>query len=193
MEGAPVREAFAGACSALKGCSHMHMQLADYFDFLGLMGFKRQQEYYHMMHTAEIRGLHRWYINRYNMLFPRGTDVQEDVIPTAWDRYSRMDVDAAARKSAVKSAMAMWVNKATLSKEKVEEAAKTLLDEGCVADYEYMACLVKSFDKELKCATRQSIRLAGCDYDAREMFDMQRQLHEKYRKKTVKVGEYLSE
>lgn len=190
--GSKVRESFSNVCSALKGCSHMHMQLADYFDFLGLMGFKRQQEYYHMMHTAEIRGVHRWYINRYNMLFPRGTAVEEDVIPTAWDRYSRMDVDASARKTAVKNAMAMWVNKATQSKEKAEEAAKALLDEGCVADYDFMRGFVRCLDKELKCATRQSIRLAGCDYDAREMFDMQHDLHEKYRKKTAKVGEYLA-
>lgn len=187
-----VRDSFSTVCATLKSCSHMHMQLADYFDFLGLMGFKRQQEYYHMMHTAEIRGVHRWYINRYNMLLPRGTVAEEDAIPAAWDRYSRMDVDSSARKTAVKNATAMWVSRATASKEKVEEAAKALLDEGCVADYGCMAHLVETLDKELKCAVRQSIRLAGCDYDAREMFDMQGRLHEKYRKKTAKVGECLA-
>lgn len=47
----------------------MHGQMADYFDFLGLKGYKRIHEYQHIAESLERRKVCRYYIERHGKLF----------------------------------------------------------------------------------------------------------------------------
>ena len=42
-----------------------HAQMADYYDFLGLRGYKRMHEYHYFEESMMFRALHRYYINNY--------------------------------------------------------------------------------------------------------------------------------
>ena len=44
----------------------LHDQMANYYDFLGLKGYKRCHEYHFMKETCDYRGLCRYYINHYS-------------------------------------------------------------------------------------------------------------------------------
>ena len=66
-----------------------HDQMADLFDFLGLMGFKRMHEYQYFTEAAEHRGTKRYFINHHNRLLPEDGVEELEVIPDTWYRYSR--------------------------------------------------------------------------------------------------------
>ena len=48
----------------------IHDQLANYYDFLGLKGYKRCHEYHFLSETCAYRGLNRYFINHHNKLIP---------------------------------------------------------------------------------------------------------------------------
>ena len=71
----------------------LHEEMADYFDFLNLHGFKRQQEYHFFDESAELRGIHRYAINHCNRLIT-DTDIPSvKAIPQGWYNYTRLQVD----------------------------------------------------------------------------------------------------
>ena len=59
----------------------MHSQLADYYDFLGLGGYKRCHEYHYLEETMYHRKLNRYFINHHNKLIPEMEVEDPKVIP----------------------------------------------------------------------------------------------------------------
>ena len=56
----------------------LHGQMADYFDFLSLHGFKRMQEYHYLDESTCMRSVHRYYIRRGLRLFLRAGEIIRD-------------------------------------------------------------------------------------------------------------------
>jgi hypothetical protein len=166
----------------------LHNQLADYFDFLGLMGFKRLHEYQYISESAEMRGIHRYFINHYEMLIENKIVEAKNYIPSAWNGKSRSEVGTDARKEAVKNCMNTWVEWETDTKKMYESYYCDLCDLREIAGACKVKELVKDVDMELKLANRMNVKLSAIDYDMCNVMLMQEELHEKYKKKMEKVG-----
>lgn len=166
----------------------MHAQLADYFDFLGMMGFKRIHEYQFLEENAQLRGLHRYFINHFNMLLEESSVSSKSYIPSAWKGYYRKDVKQDAKKEAVKSCMETWVEWETQAKKELSTAYADLIDLREVAAAMKMKELLMDVDMELKRADRLLIRMASVDYDLPTICMMQDALHEEYREKEKGIG-----
>lgn len=83
-----------------------HEELANYFAFLTLDGYSYCHEYHYEEESRSYRELNRYYITHYNKLISKkgGLDAPQ-LIPTNWYAYTRKDVDANVKRSAVKEAM----------------------------------------------------------------------------------------
>lgn len=161
----------------------LHEQLADYFCFLGLQGFKRKLEYQYMCEVAGKRKLHHKYVNMHGKLIPvRHVDVPH-LIPNEWSRYTTQDVNDNVLPKYVKSAMEQYKEWEEKTKQLYEDMWQECTTYGMVADAEYISDLVSDVIKEIKKVNRMCEQLNGTGYEVTAIHNMQDKFHEKYKKK----------
>ena len=160
-----------------------HEQLADYFCFLGLQGFKRKLEYQYMEECAEKRKLHHKYINLHQKLIPLRQVQVPQMIPRDWSKYTTNDVNDNVLPKFVKSAMEQYKEWEEETKELYEEQWQKCISYGMTADAEYISDLVEDVTKELKKINRMCEQLNGTGYEATAIHNMQDKYHEKYKDK----------
>lgn len=159
----------------------IHDQLATYYDMLSMRGFKRKHEYEFKHDSCNYRKLNRFYINHYNRLIPEKSVSDPRLIPDSWYRYSREDVDASTKKSAIKNGIEQWVAWETTTLSKLQRAQLDLYDDGEVASAMFINKFIKDVAKELKCAKRLKLDLEAVDYDLGYVLSMQKRVHDKYK------------
>ena len=158
----------------------LHEQMADYYDFLNLHGYKRCHEYHMFCEMKALRKLHRYFINHFNRLIEEDAFENPDAIPSSWYRYKRQDVDANTKRSAVKSGIEKWVSWEEETKDLYQKMYKELMDIGEVAAAKKVACMVHDVDCELKWAQRKHIDLVTADYSISYIMGEQNYLHDWY-------------
>lgn len=163
-------------------------KLSNYYDFLGMMGFKREYEYYFLCEAVQMRGVNRYYINHYNELLSESQVSDPFSIPAAWYGHARKDVSANTKKSALKSATETWCNWLRETKKLYEQSYKELCDIGEIASACKVKELVSDADMRLKCADRQYIKLQSIDYDLPTICLMQDEIHAEYDEKEKGIG-----
>ena len=160
-----------------------HEQLANYYDFLGLEGYKRCHEYHYIKETCEYRSLCRYFINHHNKLIPYSDVENPNIIPSAWYSHIRDDVDTTTKRNAVKSGLTVWVNWEKETKKLYEDMYNELIKIGEVASAFKVKELICNVDCELKKAERYHLNKKATDYDILLIIEEQHKKHEKYRKK----------
>lgn len=161
----------------------MHEQLADYFCFLGLQGFKRKLEYQYMNEVAGKRKLHHKYINLHHKIIPmKQVDVPQ-IIPSDWSRYTTTDVNDNVLPKFVRSAMQRYKDWEEQTKQLYEELWQQCTNYGMTADADYISKLVKNVTKEIKEINRMCEQLNGTGYDSVSIHNMQDKYHKKYKSK----------
>lgn len=181
-------EVFSKIDTHMKSGMILHDQLANYYDFLGLMGFKRLHEYQFLSESACMRGLNRYYINHYNRLIDDGEMHPESVIPANWRGPERRDVGVSTRRAAVKTGMEMWSAWESETKKLYEECYCELCEHKQIAAACKVKALIADVDMECKEAERLLLKLQAIDYDMPTILLMQDELHECYREKEKSVG-----
>lgn len=166
----------------------IHEELANYYDFLGLEGYKRCHEYHYIMETLNYRSLCRYFINHHNMLIPDTKVDTPDVIPESWYSHTRDDVDSATKKNAVKSGLVKWVTWERETKKLYEQMYKELMEIGEVASAMKIKEFICDVDCELKKAERYWLNKEAIGYDMVQIIDEQKRKHDKYKKKMKKMG-----
>lgn len=160
-----------------------HDQMARYYDFLNLKGYKRCHEYHYFDETLGYRRLCRYFMNHYHMFIPFDDMDNPRVIPESWYKYTRQEVDTGTKKSAVKAGIEKWVKWEHETKDLYQKMYQELMNIGEVAAAEMLACYVKDVNCELKYAERKHIDLESVNYDLPTIVIEQHELHECYRKK----------
>ena len=159
----------------------VHDQLANYYDFLGLRGYKRCHEYHFCKESKSYRKLNRYYINHHDKLIPEMRIDNPEVIPESWYRYKRQDVDAQTKRKAVETGIMKWVDWETSTKEALAEFVKQAYDTGYVADAILLKKMLKDTDCELKYAMRKKLEQDAVNYDLAYIMQEQERLHDKYK------------
>ena len=166
----------------------LHDQLAEYYDFLNLHGYKRCHEFHALEEFATRRSLVRYYINHYNKLLPDAPVEDPRAIPGGWRSYERKQVDVSTKKRAIRDGMALWEEWENKTKSLYEKSYTQLCELGEIAAACKIKELVADVDQELKVATRKSIELQSIEYDLSTIYLCQDELHEKYANKTKSIG-----
>lgn len=178
------------AAHKIKGMM-MHENLANYYDFLGLKGYKRCHEYHFLEETCSFRRLNRYYINHHNKLIPDKDIEPLLVIPDSWYRVSRLDVDNATKKTAIKNGLTIWHNWEKETKKLYESMYKELMSIDEVASALYVKKCICDVDEELKQVERYMLNKMAIDFDLSVIIPEQHEWHENYKCKTKSVGESI--
>ena len=161
----------------------IHEHLANYYDFLGLQGYRQCHEYHYKEESCSYRKLYHFYITTYNRLLPDMRFENPEVIPSNWISYTRQDVDMKTKRMAVQEGLTKWVNweRSTLDlyKEMYQELIK-LGEIGSAVRLEENICDVM---EELKTAEKYQLNKVAINYDMNIIVDEQRKLHDKYKYK----------
>lgn len=158
-----------------------HDQMADYYDFLQLRGYKRCHEYHFKAESCNYRKLHRYYLNHYNKLIPETRVDDPQAIPDSWYKYARSDVDTQTKKNAISTALDKWVEWESDTKSMLERVYCELINLGEVATAMFIEEFIKDVDCELKYAERKRLDLMSIGYDMTYILEEQKRLHDKYK------------
>lgn len=178
-----VEEIFKSLSSHMIKGVMIHEQMADYYDFLNLHGYKRMHEYHMHCEMKSLRKLHRYFINHYNRLIEEGSFDNPDIIPSSWYRYTRQEVDTGTKRTAVKNGIEKWVSWEEETKDLYEKMYNELIALGEVAAAKKICCLIHDVDCELKWAQRKHIDLVASDYSISFILGCQDRLHDWYLEK----------
>lgn len=168
-----------------------HDQMANYFDFLGLNGFKRMHEYQYISESIGFRKLQRYYINRYNELVQPHEVSDPEAIPSEWMNHNRKDVTPQIKKRSVKEAFEEYREWEKETEDHLCMYANALCERGKLMDYSYVMGMVEDVCCELNRIDRMMLKLSGVDYSMEYIEEIQGELHEKYKKKTHRAGKKL--
>lgn len=160
-----------------------HVQLSDYYDFLNMHGYKRCHEYHAICEMRDMECLKKYYINHFNRLVEEKPIENPAVIPAGWYPYTRQDIDAATKRSAVKSGIEKWVAWEKDTKALYQRMYQELMNIGEVAAAKMLSKFIKNVDNELKWAQRKHIELVDADYDMSFIMGEQDYLHDYYKEK----------
>lgn len=164
----------------------LHENLANYYDFLNLGGYKRCHEYHMMKEMCSYRSLCRYYINNYQKLIPEEHFDNPEVIPESWYKYRRGDVDPSTKRSAVMTGLTKWVEWERETKRFYQEMYTELLNLGEIASASKIQEFVLDVTCELKKAERYWLNKEATSYDMNEIVAEQKTKHDKYKKKLEK-------
>lgn len=166
----------------LKGVM-MHEELANYYDFLSLKGYKKCHEYHFWEEMGEYRKLCSYVINHHNMLIPEVTPNDPEVMPKNWYYHTQQEVDSSTRKTGVRTGLTRWVDWETETKHLYERAYKQFMEIDAVADACRMKCLIKNVDRELKKAQHYKLVKDTLGYNLEQIMAEQHGKKEKYKEK----------
>ena len=161
----------------------IHDQMADYYDFLSLRGYKKAHEYHYKREMCYYRKLHRYYINHFGKLIAEKQIENPESIPSSWYRYSRGEVDANTKRTAVKNGIERWVAWEKETKSLYQMAYRELMAAKEEAAALFLQECVQAVDCELKWAERKEIELSSVDYSLAFIIGEQKHIHDKYKGK----------
>lgn len=161
----------------------MHDQMADYFDFLGLSGYKRLHLYQYFTESKERRDVAHYYINHHGKLIPDRFEGDVQMIPESWRSANRMSVGKSTKQKAVEDGFSVYLGWEQATKDVYQKYATALREQGHVADAIFVDRLVEDVDNELERLERIITDLITSGYDPVYIVESQKELHDKYKKK----------
>lgn len=164
-----------------------HDQMADYFDFLGLKGYKRLHEYQYFAESLERKKLNQYHINHHNKLIPDTYTGQVAVIPENWQTANRISVGKSTKQKGIEDGFNQYHDWEAETKSLYEHYSSRLREMGAVADAIMVEKLVEDVDNELKKLERIIVDLISSGYDMVYITESQQCIHDKYKAKMCEI------
>lgn len=160
----------------------VHEQLANYYDFLGLQGYRQCHEYHFLTESRSYRKLYHYYIKKYNQLLPEFKFDNPNIIPQDWIGYYRQQVDIKTKQKAVEEGLNQWVKWEGSTCTLYEKMYKELIDMEEFAAATKIQHLLEDVEEELQTAEQYQLNKLSVNYDMTIVLEEQKSLHYKYKK-----------
>lgn len=164
-----------------------HDQMTDYFDFLGMKGYKRLHEYQFFAESLDRKKINQYYINHHNKLIPDIYSGQVAVIPENWQTANRISVGKSTKQKGIEDGFNQYHEWESETKSLYEHYSIKLREMGAVADAIMVEKLVEDVDCELKKLERIIVDLISSGYDMVYITESQQYIHDKYKEKLCKI------
>ena len=164
-----------------------HDQMADYFDFLGMKGYKKLHEYQYFAESLERKKLNQYYINHHNKLIPDIYSGQVTMIPENWQTANRISVGKSTKQKGIEDGFNQYHEWESETKNLYEHYSSRLREMGAVADAIMMEKLVEDVNSELKKLERIIVDLISSGYDMVYITESQQRIHDKYKDKLHEI------
>lgn len=161
----------------------VHEQLANYFDFLALEGYKYCHDYHYIEETLSHRKVQNYFIEHYNKLVSESQPNIIQVIPPEWYNHIRQDVDMATLRESIQKGMLAWINWEKETKQLYEKSYNALLSINEVAGAERIKELVIDVSEELVEADKLYLEILHTNFDLSVIIPKQQEIKKKYAKR----------
>ena len=177
-----VEEIFSNITDRMIKGLMVHDQLANYYDFLGLQGYKKCHECHYFKENETYRKTYHYYVKKYNRLLPETRFDNPNIIPSSWYQYNRQDVDRNTKQKAVEDGLNKWVKWEGGTLQLYQSMYKELIEIGEIAAATYvMYHLIKDVSEELMTAEKYQLNKNATGYDLTSIIEEQKPLHKKYK------------
>lgn len=164
-----------------------HDQMSDYFDFIGMKGYKKLHEYQYFSESMERKKINQYYINHHNKLIPNTYSGQVAMIPENWQTANRISVGKSTKQKGIEDGFNQYHEWESETKGLYEHYSSRLREMGAVADAIMVEKLVEDVDNELKKLERIIVDLISSGYDMVYITESQQGIHDKYRAKMSEI------
>lgn len=164
-----------------------HDQMSDYFDFLGMKGYKRLHEYQYFSESMERKKINQYYINHHNKLIPNTYSGQVSMIPENWQTANRISVGKSTKQKGIEDGFNQYHDWEAETKFLYEHYSSRLREMGAVADAIMVEKLVEDVDNELKKLEKIIVDLISSGYDMVYITESQQRIHDKYKAKMCEI------
>lgn len=164
-----------------------HDQMSDYFDFLGMKGYKRLHEYQYFSESMERKKINQYYINHHNKLIPNTYSGQVAMIPENWQTANRISVGKSTKQKGIEDGFNQYHDWEAETKSLYEHYSSRLREMGAVVDAIMVEKLVEDVDNELKKLERIIVDLISSGYDMVYITESQQGIHDKYKAKMSEI------
>lgn len=164
-----------------------HTQLSDYFNFLGLKGYSKCQEFHYYEENKAYKKLVNYYIEHYNKLIADMPVQDPKVIPDSWFKYSRQQVDTSTRKSSIQAAFDKWISWEMEVKNLYQNLYREAINLNEISAAKEIECLLLDVTEELKNAQQKQIELKIVDSDMVFVQEEQEAIYKKYIEKIKEI------
>ena len=167
----------------------MHQTMMEAYDFIGLRGYSKCQEFHCREEMDNYLCIIRYYMNNYQQLLrKKDGEEQVSVFSSSWYKYSRQDVDNNTRRNSIKEFMTKWVNWEEETKTFLQNIYKDLVELNEVDAALLIQTLIQDVTHELNDAKQKLLELEIINYDLVEIMDEQESCYHTYNKKIKKKG-----
>lgn len=158
-----------------------HSDMANYYDFLGLKGYKRLHEEQAFIEMVRLRIMQRYLINKHHILPNDLSTKSYNAIPKEWFRVTAMQIDEEIAQKGVKDGMAKYLDWETVTLDFYTKTATVLAKNGEITLYRMICGIIEETDEELKDITRTIKNLEKVGYDMEYVILLQDELHDDIR------------
>lgn len=164
-----------------------HENFANYYDFLGLKGYKKCHEYHFVDEMMNYRQVCKYYINHYDKIIPKYTFTDDNIIPNSWYDHTRQDVDTDTLQKSVRDGLEKWLKWEESTKELYEHLYIEAMNIGEVSAATFIQSFVLDVDCELKKVKRYVLEKRAIGYDVSDIIEEQKHKHDKYSNKKSQI------
>jgi uncharacterized protein YecT (DUF1311 family) len=164
-----------------------HNEMADYFDFLNMHGFKRMHENAFLSDSKNVRVLDRYFINHYEKMPETGAKEAKTAISSGWYDVTRTETDENSKRRAIRNAFTAWLEFEEETCKALNSVYETLEDNADAAAAHVIEKMIHCIDKRLKRLKRLIDAAQDVNFDLSYLYLIQPKLHRKERKKADRM------
>lgn len=180
-----VEEIFTKIISHAADGVRIHEELANYYDFLNLHGYKMCHEYHYLTQSKGYRQLYHFYIKYFEKLVNKDAEKGKEisVIPSAWLGHKKQKVDVRLLRESVEIGMQLWIDWQNSTVQLYKEMFKQLLNLNEIHAAMFIKEYLDDVCEELAAAKQKYLNLKAINYDATVIIPAQDELCKKYKKR----------
>lgn len=168
------------ATHMVKGCK-THEELANYYDFLSLKGFRACHEHQYIEESCGYRKLCRYYMKHYKKLIQPDKVQEVKLIPSSWYGHERQDVDIILKRESAKTGFETWINWQKETKNLYENMYSELIALNQIATAMFLKKYICDVTKEIEKAEKEYIKYTDLDFRIEFLIQDQKKLYHKYK------------
>lgn len=178
-----IDDIFASIANRLLLGSMIHEQLINYYDFLGLCGYKECHKYHFFEEIKGYRKIVEYFMDSYGRFIPQSRFDNPTIIPENWYRVQKQEVDINTKRAAIKNGQQKWLTWERETKTFLQQMYRELTDIDEIAAALYLKKFLKSVCKEIQAAEHKYLEDKATDFYLPFIFGKQDCEYQKYRKK----------
>ena len=182
-----IDEVFSQATGHMTEGLMVHIQMAHYYQFLGLKGYSQCHLYHFLEENCNYVKLSDYYIKHYNKIPIEKAFSNPNVIPNDWYSYTRQNVNDSVRKASIEAGFKKWIDWEKNTKVLYEQYYNELIALNEIASAKEISKYIKDVFNELAEAQQKELELKAIGYNISDIMMEQDELCKKYKCKIKEI------